>query len=956
MNVMLSYDKSNRRTQYIKWQSASLEVIQTITSKLALHFEQSKISDIYKRWLEINDLKCKEKDFNKNLEKSIEKLLYLFTLNILFLKKYEAHDYKEIDNFQKLLSSIDSHLQKNEVNEFPITMYYLELLKIDKEQNYCSLIKVSSDFDLIELVSIYEDVISKRERKDLGKFFTEHTISKLIAALTITKESKRILDPMCGTGLFISSTLELLEQEDFGVGKEFVGFEINLITAEIAKLVFKVEKLEKKYSHEVEILNLDAFNPFIRAHNSKGMFELENEQQSVEPFDVIIGNPAYIRYQNLGQLYKYIPSKFKTAYTEVFDELLEDSKAQGKFINAYIRASLLGNIQNIEHFKEQLKSIKKKLISQKSEEELFWYNIVREYSGLSDSTVPTWLLSYTLCNPNGQIGFITSNSWINRDYGAMLKLFLVQLTELKYVMDLSNIVAFDDAQVSTSIVITSKKKYNLKNLVKFIKFKQINNQNHNLHFMMKNILIGAKFYKDEKHIELQFSNWLETIESDWEDSFVRIRIVEQQELLSELLEEKKLLKLIPVKENIKPLVCKKWSDFFQHESIIDTLYSSNKWIGINNLSININQGIRTGYNNFFYFKRLTYRELKIKGLVKESIQTEQFTQLYWEDLYKENLVKIEDISSPYVNVPTDYEKRYEDYILVTYNYVDLDEKKVRLAFIQKKYLKRAVRSIKDLNYYDVTNERLSHYIFISDEGILLNEYNHLVQSYVSGEIEGWTKIGLHPFDETTSAYVEEAAKLRVQKNEGIIYVPEMPVLQTYQNKPKQETLPTYWYTLALQPRHIGDIFVNRINYKEIPFVLNDTENPYVIDANFTTIRFENMDENKLHVYFAVFNSNLIRLQLEKNCTVMAGGALKVEATHLRKILVPDLIYFSDKQLKNLADLGLALKIKKFPDDYIISEIDRLLLEVVIDTKTDALGLLQEIYAQIEFFKDERLKK
>ncbi len=951
---MLSYDKSTRRTQYTKWQSASLEIIQTITSKLALHFEQSKLSNIHERWLEINDLKDKEKDFHHNLEKSVEKLLYLSILNILFLKKYEANEYKKINHVQDLLSCID---KKNEVNEFPTTMYYVALLEIDKEKNYYALLNMANDFDLIELVSIYEDVISKKERKDLGKFFTEHTISKLIAALTITKESKRILDPMCGTGLFISSTIELLEQADFGVKKEFVGFEINLITAEIAKLVFKVEKLEKKYSHEVEILNVDAFNPFIRTPPSKEMFALDNEQQRVEPFDVIIGNPAYIRYQNLGQLYKYIPNKFKRAYIEVYNELLEDSKAQGKFVNAYIRASLLGNIQNMEHFKERLKLIKKKSIAYIAEDELFWHNMVKGYSGLSDSTVPTWLLSYTLCNLKGKMGFITSNSWINRDYGAMLKLFLVKLTELKYVMDLSNIVAFDDAQVSTSIVITSKKKFNPKNRVKFIKFKQIDQQNHNLHYMMTNILKGKKCYKDGKNLELQFSNWLETIESDWEDAFVRIRIVEQQDLLSELLQEKKLLKFIPAQEKIDPLLPKKWSDFFQHGSVMETLYSSNKWMSIDHLPININQGIRTGYNSFFYFKRLTFEELREKGLVKGSIQTNPCTDLYWENIYEKNLVNIEDICAPSTKIPVNYENQYNEYILVTYNYVDLGEKKDKLTFIRKKYLKKAVRSIKDLSYYDVTNERLPHYIFISGEGILRNDLNCLAENYMSEEIEGWTTMGLHAFDEATNAYVEEAMKLRVQKNEGIIYVPEMPVLQSYKNKPKKQSLPTYWYTLALQSRHIGNIFVNRINYKEIPFVLNDMKNPYVIDANFTTMTFkDNVDGKTLHVYMAIFNSSLIRLQLEKNCTVMAGGALKVEATHLRKILVPDLSVLSERQIQNLEKLGMTIKNKKFPDEHLVSEIDRLLLETVTDTEQNALKLLQEIYEEIEFVKNERLKK
>lgn len=956
MDSMLSYDKNNRRAQYIKWQSISLEVIQTITSKLALLYEQNDVSNIHKRWLEHNDLDYTEKDFKQKLEKSIEKLLYLFTLNVLFLKKYKANDYKEIDSFQKLLSLMDFHLTENQMNEFPITAYYQALLKIEKKQAFIFLKEDECDLDLIELVNIYEDVISKRERKDLGKFFTEHTISKLIAALTITKDSKRILDPMCGTGLFISSTLELLEQAGLGVEKEFVGFEINPVTAEIAKLVFTIERLEKKHPHQVDILNRDAFNPFIRAHYPHDLFELVNEQQSIELFDVIIGNPAYIRYQNLWQLYKYVPNEFKEAYSEVFNVSLDDSKAQGQFITYYIRASLLGGIQHIEQFKEQLKCIKKKPSSKISEEDLLWYNIIKGYSGLSDLTVPTWLLAYTLCTQNGQIGFITSNSWINRDYGAMLKLFFLQLTELQYVMDLSNIAAFDDAQVSTSIVVTRKKKFNPKNRVKFIKFKQVNNQNGNLHSMLKNILLHANYYNEKENIELQFKNWLETIESDWEDSFIRIRLVEQQELVSELLGEKKLQQLIPAQASLDSLPSKKWSDFFQKEGRLDTLFRSDKWMNINKLPMSINQGIRTGYNSFFYFKRMCYRELKEKGLINGNIKTEQFAESYWEELYSEGLVNMDDLRNQHIRIPTDYEKLYHDYVLVAYQYVDLNEKKFKVALIQKKYLKKAVRSIKDLAYYDVVKERLPHYIFISDKGILVNDYTNLEKNYTVEEIKGWQQCGLHPFDASTNAYIEEAATLRVQKNDGIIHVPEMPVLQTYQNKPTPEHLPAFWYSLALQSRHIGVIFVNRINYKEIPFVLNDMKDPYVVDANFTTITLDTMDEKLLHMYFAIFNSSLLRLQLEKNCTVMAGGALKVEATHLRKILFPDLGAFSEKQLLTLYGLGVALKNKKFHYEHICDEIDRLLLEMLTDNETDVLSMLQEIHEQIEFFKNERLKK
>ncbi|WP_042198156.1 N-6 DNA methylase [Paenibacillus camerounensis] len=960
---MILYDQHSRRERYANWKLISSELIETISRKIASLYANGNVSDILESWIEINDIKVNEHDFILQTEKEIEKLLYLFTLKTLFLQKYSLKDFPATHSFRELLILHRSNVDSDQSSDHSMMFYYKILSFYDeyivheahKNLYFDFINEFHHQLDLMALVSIYEDVISNKERKDMGKFFTEGTISKLIAALTISKESKRILDPMCGTGLFITSAMELLEQGDSGVTKEFIGFEINPVTAEIANLLFKIYSVEGNNQHIVKIMNVDAFNPMIREHKAPDLYTENLRQEKIAPFDVVFGNPAYIRYQNLWKLFKFIPNEFKQAYISFYKVALDDTKLQGQFVSHYIRAGLLGGVNNDEHFIEQLEWLRKNKHSFE-EDELFWFNLVNGYSGLSDLTVPTWLLAYSLCRTDGKIGFITSNSWFNRDYGAILKLFFLQLTELEYVMDLSNINAFEDAQVSTSIVITKKKVPKLQNRVKFIKFKQIDNLNVSLHEIMRRILENSNQYDGEYSIELQFKKWLEALDDNWEDDFIRINVVEQSDLAGELMEDKKARRLLtaPIKKVSSSI--KKWSDLFQKESALDQLYSPEKWISIERLPIEVNQGVRTGYNSFFYFEKMNYRNLVNHGLLVGKLKEDAYADCSWEDLFCKKLVSVNDLKALSFQTPVNYDQLHEEYLLVVYQRVDLNQKDLRLAFIRKRYLKKVVRSIKDLSHYFVLNDELEHYIFISDKGILAKDYETLETKFTSDELRTWQEAGLHIFDESTAQYIEEAAKLRVQKNEGIIYIPDMPVLQGYHNKPTLQNVPAFWYSLGLRERHVGNIFVNRINYKEMPFIMNDIQDPYVIDANFITMTLYGLDEKHLLIYFAILNSSLLRLQLEKNCSVMGGGALKVEATHLRKIVLPNLRVFSERQLYRLYKLGEKLKNASLVSKEICDELDMLLLEVVLDTERGTEGILQEAKTIIDFLTKERLKK
>lgn len=110
---------------------------------------------------------------------------------------------------------------------------------------------------------------------------------------------------------------------------------------------------------------------------------------------------------------------------------------------------------------------------------------------------------------------------------------------------------------------------------------------------------------------------------------------------------------------------------------------------------------------------------------------------------------------------------------------------------------------------------------------------------------------------------------------------------------------SYWYMLpSFTKRHLPDLCMTRINAKsaECIFVPQTTKRPVAVDANFSTLWCQS--EHTAKTAFALLNSSWSKCYLEIICTIMGGGALKVEASHIRKVLFPQ---YSAEQLQLLAD-------------------------------------------------------
>jgi type II restriction/modification system DNA methylase subunit YeeA len=224
------------------------------------------------------------------------------------------------------------------------------------------------DFSIIEsdvLGNIYEQYLgnilkstpkrakleeSKTHRKEQGIYYTPFYIVDYIVKNTVGEFIKthtpeeirrvRILDPACGSGSFLIRAYKELENywkqnSDFAQltldSEEFYSKRVEILrnnifgvdldpkAVEIAQLNLLLQISEKKQRLPLLQNNIKVGNSLIDEHSiSDKAFKWEEEFQEIMKeggFDIVIGNPPYVRIQNLGDKETdYFSNNFQSAF------------------------------------------------------------------------------------------------------------------------------------------------------------------------------------------------------------------------------------------------------------------------------------------------------------------------------------------------------------------------------------------------------------------------------------------------------------------------------------------------------------------------------------------------------------------------------------------------------------------------------------------------------------------
>ncbi len=912
----MEFNNNIRSEMYNFWCNSSNKLAKEIKNYILKEYGNQEIVD---KWIEYYSF-----DVNNDIDKievAISILIYNYTFYYINMNKKCDNNINIGGNI--LLQNIDINLITTITNsrEFrdEFNVYISKILDITEKNG------------LNSFAIIYEDIICDKHRKENGEFYTEDSISKLITTFSVKAKNdskiKNVLDPMCGTGMFLKNIQEYATEKT-GIW----GIEKNKFTSYMCNTILSHNR--ENLNGNINIVNKDLFSIDINNDESIEIVNGDTKNIPSEGFDLIIGNPAYIRYQALGYMFSEIPQYIKDYYINI-GKKLENSSDYVTFVGIYIRALLLCKSEHKQQILNNIsKIVKKRMITEEDNE---WESLVKSYSGLSDSTVPTWFLSYKLCEENGIIGYITSDSWLKKDYGNSLKKFIAKKSKLLYIFDMSNVNCFKDAQVNTSIVICQKSSMieeNINNNVKFIKFKTKQGKKVELETVISNILFKSNINIElESSLYIEFQKFVNNLNTDYEDEYINIRLVKQNNLTID--EEEKLIE---------------WGKYFETGTVLDKIIKED-WEFIEKSSISVNQGMRSGYNNFFYFESVDIDTL-VKNKIIDNISDCDFGYKKWEELSDEEKLKIK--FNNIINLPYDYKEKRNKYILVLFKYEDIGSKGISAIFINRGNLRKSIKSIKNINTYSIKDESCKTYILDVDKKVISEDYSVFESNY-HGNLDYWISKGFGILCESVEKYINFWNKLKIRNKDQYIGVKDMPVLKGYQNKPSKEKLPTMWYTLNFTDRHLPDMFLNRINHKDLNVILNNNSNKYVVDANFNTITFNNTSLDEKMIYFAIFNSTIFKMQLENNCGNLGGGALKVETSGIKKCKVPNIDNISEQTKEKLITLANELASRTLDEKNIIRKIDTLIVnETLKQEKVDSI--VNDLIVEYEYKVKERVSK
>lgn len=181
-----------------------------------------------------------------------------------------------------------------------------ELIKLilsknsDKANNLRSKIKRNfQKIDLYDLINIFELLIPARDRKLNGAFFTPKIITEFITNNTIKSQNEKICDPSCGCGAFL---IEAANYINVKYKKNIVdiiennlhGVDIANYSTDRAKILLTLLALQK--NEDKKNINFNIYTANSLKSNWSEIFPNIARQNG---FDIIIGNPPYVKFQDL---------------------------------------------------------------------------------------------------------------------------------------------------------------------------------------------------------------------------------------------------------------------------------------------------------------------------------------------------------------------------------------------------------------------------------------------------------------------------------------------------------------------------------------------------------------------------------------------------------------------------------------------------------------------------------
>lgn len=520
-----------------------------------------------------------------DFDKAARQTSYLLVNKILFYDLLQAKRSQELDPLE-----IPESLTKGSQLHKILQIFFDEVLKIDYETIYTTdfidtiafpeakevvkeikeLISVLRNYDFSELGydvigRIFERLIPQDERHNLGQYFTSPDVVDLILRFCLYHEDSKILDPSCGAGTFLVRAYQhkrLMNQrlEHERILETLWGNDIAKFPAHLATINLAINDLgvDKNYPN---ILQEDFFSLLVgdRGFNPDKWRKVRaktlglQEREVIYPrwFDAVVGNPPYTRQEEISEMSP------------------KDAEYKKKLINNAL-LDLSG---------KRIAKIGKRA-------GIHTYFFIHGTKFLKNG---------------GLLGFITSNSWMDVDYGKGLQEFFLKNFKIVCIIESKVERWFEEADINTCIIILEKCNKKAERDGNFLRFVYLKKP-------LRYFIPPAQDIWEKQKERLDAIDKLrKTIlghNDFYENDELRIFPKRQKELWDEGFDADE-----------KKYIGAKWGKYVRAPEIFFKVLKKGKCklVSLKDMA-EVRFGIKTGANEFFY---LTEEELNRRGIEKE---------------------------------------------------------------------------------------------------------------------------------------------------------------------------------------------------------------------------------------------------------------------------------------------------------------------------------------------------
>jgi len=513
---------------------------------------------------------------DEDYEKVSRQYVYLLINKIMFYNILKTKNKELLPNI-----IIPSNIKSGEQFRKILQSYFDKAIKIDYETifatNFLDAIPIPDELTeqlsrFIEKISsydysrvgyeilgrVFERLIPERERHTLGQYFTRSDIVDLIVGFCVRNADDKVLDGACGAGTFLvrSYVRKLLlnpskkheELIDDLYGIDIAKFPAHLATINLVARNLSSEKnypkvitrdfFDVKGKEKIQLLNEE----YAEQYSTLGL-DLEKFSIEIPECDAVVMNPPYTRQEEMEE------GVFSEGYRTKLQKLVEQE--WNKFY--------IGKRSSI-----------------------YSYFFIHGAKFLKE---------------HGRLGLITSNSWLDVDYGKYLQEFFLRNFKVVAIIESKVERWFEDADINTVITILEKcndKEERESNLVKFVQLKKP---------LSYHIPSTNSEHERWKYVE-DLIDKIEKTNKYYEGDELRIFVKKQKELWEEGYNEED-----EVYEGSK------WGKYLRAPEIFFKILEKGKDIFVPLREIaEVRRGFTTGANEFFY---LTEDEIKKWGIEKE---------------------------------------------------------------------------------------------------------------------------------------------------------------------------------------------------------------------------------------------------------------------------------------------------------------------------------------------------